>query len=66
MILSGITDGDSNQAIKWYNRGECMITDSIAQMGPILGFRPRDLEGVAISHNDALVIKATIVNFEVA
>lgn len=33
---------------------------------PILSFGPQDLEGVTLPHNNALVIKVIVANFDVA
>lgn len=66
MISRGITHGDSNKAQKKYSQTECMVVRaSKVELGPIIGFGPDDLEGVTTPHNDALVIQATIVNFDV-
>lgn len=35
------------------------------ELEPILGFKPNELEGFVVPHNDALVIRATVANFGV-
>lgn len=37
-----------------------------AQDGLVIEFGPRDLEGVLTPHNDALILWATVTNYEVA
>lgn len=43
-----------------------IVGASKVKSGHILGFMPDDLEGDATPHNDALVIRFTIANFDVA
>ncbi|XP_074570551.1 uncharacterized protein LOC141827208 [Curcuma longa] len=69
MIAGGSTDGDSNRARKAHGRRleAYSIGSSSAQAhGPSIQFGPRDLEGVSLPHDDALVIRATIANYDVA
>ncbi|XP_074578608.1 uncharacterized protein LOC141835080 [Curcuma longa] len=68
MITGGATDGDSNRARKTYSRQleVCSVTESSQSTGSIIGFGPQDLEGVETPHDDALVIKATIANYEIS
>ncbi|KAK6160583.1 hypothetical protein DH2020_003964 [Rehmannia glutinosa] len=67
MIVGGPTDGDSNRAWKAHGRGEIRpIMEVGAVRKPIVSFRAEDQRGVSPFHNDALVITATIANFEVA
>ncbi|XP_074559865.1 uncharacterized protein LOC141815896 [Curcuma longa] len=68
MITGGATDGDSNRARKAYSRQleVCGVTGGSQSTGPIIGFGPQDLEGVETPHDDALVIKATIANYEIS
>ncbi|XP_074556286.1 uncharacterized protein LOC141812150 [Curcuma longa] len=69
MIAGGPTDGNSNQARKAHRRR--LETYSInpgrgQEYGPSIQFGSRDLEGVIVPHDDALVIRATIANYDVA
>ncbi|XP_075515491.1 uncharacterized protein LOC142550141 [Primulina tabacum] len=68
MILGGPTDGDSNRARKASNRRleNMEISSTRKRSGPMITFGPEDMKGVADPHNDALVIRAMIVNYEVA
>lgn len=69
MIAGGSTDGDSNRARKAHGRRleTCNIdTDRSSKTGPSISFGPEDLEGVVAPHDDALVIRATIANYDVA
>lgn len=43
-----------------------IVKKPIAKTRPILDFGPQDLEGVIAHYNSALVISATIANFDVA
>lgn len=42
------------------------VSEATTLSGMILGFSSRDLKGVAIPHNDTLVIHSTISNYKVA
>lgn len=67
MISRGATDGDSNRTQKRYSRADCMVVRALeVESKPILGFEPNDLEEFADPHNDTLVIRATVANFDVA
>ncbi|XP_074559155.1 uncharacterized protein LOC141815099 [Curcuma longa] len=68
MITGGATDGDSNRTRKAYSRQleVCGVAGGNQGTGPIIGFGPQDLEGVETPHDDALVIKATIANYEIS
>ncbi|XP_074579125.1 uncharacterized protein LOC141835651 [Curcuma longa] len=68
MITGGATDGDSNRARKAHSRQleVCGVAGGSRGDGPIIGFGPQDLEGVETPHDDALVIKATIANYDIS
>ncbi|XP_073132975.1 uncharacterized protein [Henckelia pumila] len=68
MISGGPTDGDSNRARKTSSRKliNMEIGNQIFHTGPTLSFGPEDLKGVSSNHNDALVIRATVANYDVA
>ncbi|XP_073035238.1 uncharacterized protein [Primulina eburnea] len=68
MISGGPTDGDSNRARKASSRRleNMEISSTQTRSGPIISFGPEDMKGVADPHNDALVIRAMIANYEVA
>ncbi|XP_074562323.1 uncharacterized protein LOC141818773 [Curcuma longa] len=68
MITEGATDGDSHRARKVHNRQlEVYGVDKSRLMeGPIIGFKPQDLEGIEVPHDDALVIHATVTNYDIA
>ncbi|XP_075499415.1 uncharacterized protein LOC142537809 [Primulina tabacum] len=68
MISGGPTDGDSNRARKASSRRlENMEVSNIkTRSGPMISFGPEDMKGVADPHNDDLVIRAMIANYEVA
>ncbi|XP_074559159.1 uncharacterized protein LOC141815103 [Curcuma longa] len=68
MITGGTTDGDSNRARKAYVRQleVCGVAAGSRGDGPTIGFGPQDLEGVETPHDDALVITATIANYDVS
>ncbi|CAA0810854.1 Unknown protein, partial [Striga hermonthica] len=67
MISGGPTDGDSNNARREHaqavkrKREEVGIT---AHM-PVISFKEKDVEGVVLPHNDALVITAEVAGFNV-
>ncbi|XP_073310935.1 uncharacterized protein [Primulina huaijiensis] len=69
MISGGATDGDSGRARK--ARGRRLENFEISRgsdlpQDPALSFGPEDLRGVVTPHNDALVVTATIANYDVA
>ncbi|XP_073153808.1 uncharacterized protein [Henckelia pumila] len=68
MISEGPTDGDSNIARKTSSRKltNMGIDNQIVHAGPTLSFGPEDLKGVSRNHNDALVIRAMVANYDVA
>ncbi|XP_073127795.1 uncharacterized protein [Henckelia pumila] len=68
MISGGPTDGDSNRARKTSSRKlmSMEIDNQIVHTGPTLSFGPEDMKGVASNHNDTLVIRAMIANYDVA
>ncbi|XP_073132643.1 uncharacterized protein [Henckelia pumila] len=68
MISGGPTDGDSNRARKTSSQKliNMEIDSQTVNTGPTLYFGPEDLKGVANNHNDALVIRAMVANYDVA
>lgn len=49
------------------SRNECMVIKiTEAELGPVIGLGHSDLERVTTPHNDALVIRATMANYDVA
>ncbi|XP_073132805.1 uncharacterized protein [Henckelia pumila] len=69
MISGGLTDGDSNRARKTSSRklSNMEIADHMVRTGPTLSFGPDDLKGLSdTTHNDALVIRALVTNYDVA
>ncbi|XP_074587705.1 uncharacterized protein LOC141843515 [Curcuma longa] len=68
MITGGATDGDSHRARKAHSRQLEVygVGQSRPMEGPIIGFGPQDLEGIEVPHDDALVIRATIANYDIA
>ncbi|XP_073030703.1 uncharacterized protein [Primulina eburnea] len=66
MISGGSTDGDSNRARKAHSRHESFgVDDAVRSEGPVISFGPRDLQGVSLPHNDALVIQAKMANYDI-
>ncbi|XP_073138060.1 uncharacterized protein [Henckelia pumila] len=66
MISGGSTDEDSNRARKSWSRRESLgLEEGKPGEGPVITFGPRDLEGVNLPHNDALLIQAQIANYDV-
>ncbi|XP_073035186.1 uncharacterized protein [Primulina eburnea] len=66
MISGGSTDGDSNRARKAHSRQESFGVEDVGRdEGPVISFGPRDLQGVSLPHNDALVIQAKVANYDV-
>ncbi|XP_074588641.1 uncharacterized protein LOC141844506 [Curcuma longa] len=68
MITGGATDSDSHRARKAHSRQLEVYGVGRGRQGegPILGFGPQDLEGVEVPHDDALVVHATIANYDIA
>ncbi|XP_073152043.1 uncharacterized protein [Henckelia pumila] len=68
MISGGPTDGDSNRARKSSNQKliNMEIDNQTANIGPTLSFGPEDLKGDSSNHNDALVIRVMVANYDVA
>ncbi|XP_073064179.1 uncharacterized protein [Primulina eburnea] len=68
MISWGTTDGDSGRARKAHGKRlenfEISRGSDLAQ-DPVISFGPEDLRGVVTPHNDALVVTATIANYDV-
>ncbi|XP_073064085.1 uncharacterized protein [Primulina eburnea] len=69
MISGGATDGDSGRARKAHGRKlenfEISRGADLPQ-DPVISFEPEDLRGVVTPHSDALVVTATIANYDVA
>ncbi|XP_073020195.1 uncharacterized protein [Primulina eburnea] len=66
MISGGSTDGDSNRARKAHSRHESFgVDDAVRGEGPVISFGPRDLQGVSLPHNDALVIQEKVANYDI-
>ncbi|XP_073017729.1 uncharacterized protein [Primulina eburnea] len=66
MISGGSTDGDSNRARKAHSRHESFgVDEAVRGEGPVISFGPRDLQGVSLPHNDALVIQAKVANYDI-
>ncbi|XP_073064019.1 uncharacterized protein [Primulina eburnea] len=69
MILGGATYGDSGRARKAHGRRlenfEISRGADLPQ-DPVISFGPEDLRGIVAPHNDALVVTATIANYDVA
>ncbi|XP_073153997.1 uncharacterized protein [Henckelia pumila] len=69
MISEGPTDGYSKRARKLSSRklSNMEIADQAVQTGPTLSFGPGDLKSLSdTAHNDALVIRALVSNYDVA
>ncbi|XP_042404693.1 uncharacterized protein LOC121994865 [Zingiber officinale] len=69
MISGGPTDRDSGRARKSHERRLEIHAVGCSQeqaAGPVISFRPQDLEGLDLPHDDALIIKAIIANSRVA
>ncbi|XP_075473356.1 uncharacterized protein LOC142504365 [Primulina tabacum] len=69
MILGGATDGDSGRA--WKAHGRRMENFEISRgadlpQDPVISFGSENLRGIVAPHNDALVVTATIANYNVA
>lgn len=68
MIVGGPTDGDSNRARKSHARRPEIHTVGCSRehaRGSKINFGPKNLEGVEVSHNDTLIIKVVIVNYNI-
>ncbi|XP_042400767.1 uncharacterized protein LOC121990758 [Zingiber officinale] len=68
MISCGLTGGDSNRARKSYARQLSIHAVGCSKEkaeGPEISFAPKNLEGVEVPHDDALIIKAVIANYTV-
>lgn len=69
MIFGGSTSGDSNRTRKMhshYLESYAVRTNQSLEDGPIISFGLVDLKGIIIPHDDALVIRETIANYDVA
>ncbi|XP_073037441.1 uncharacterized protein [Primulina eburnea] len=68
MISGGATDGDSGRARKAHGRRlenfEISWGADLPQ-DPVISFGPDDLRGIVAPHNDALVVTATVANYNV-
>ncbi|XP_073137776.1 uncharacterized protein [Henckelia pumila] len=66
MISGGSTDGDSNRARKSWSKREVLgIEARRLDPCPVITFGPEDLEGVCLPHNDALLIRAQVANYDI-
>ncbi|XP_073122044.1 uncharacterized protein [Henckelia pumila] len=66
MIAGGSADGDSNRARKSWSKKEIMgVEAKKPDSCPIITFGPEDLEGVCFCHNDAQIIQAWVVNYDI-
>lgn len=68
MISEGSTEGDSNRARKAHGRrfeNYNISTSQGQEEDSQISFRPQELRGVEAPHEDALVIHATIDNYNV-
>ncbi|XP_073302916.1 uncharacterized protein [Primulina huaijiensis] len=68
-MSGGATDGDSGLARKAHGRRlenfEISRGADLPQ-DPVISFGPEDLRGIVTPHNDALVVTATLANYDVA
>lgn len=68
MITRGATDRDSNRAQKIHGRIRSLVigeTSAKSDMS-IIKFGAYNLEDVVSPHNNALVIRATVTNYDIA
>ncbi|XP_073153246.1 uncharacterized protein [Henckelia pumila] len=66
MISGGSKDGDSNRARKSWSKREVLGLEARKPDSyPVITFEPGDLEGVCFPHNDAMLIKARVANYDV-
>ncbi|XP_075515414.1 uncharacterized protein LOC142550057 [Primulina tabacum] len=65
MISGGSTDGDPNRARKSRSRRDCMEVEGVKRSEAVISFGTEDLKGVNLPHNDALVIKARVANYDI-
>ncbi|XP_073137058.1 uncharacterized protein [Henckelia pumila] len=66
MISGGSTDEDSNRAQKSWSKREIMgVETRRLDPCPVITFGPGDLEEVCLPHNDALLIRARVANYDV-
>ncbi|XP_073130434.1 uncharacterized protein [Henckelia pumila] len=66
MISRGSTDGDSNRARKSWSKREVLgIEARRPDPCPVITFGPEDLERVCLPHNDALLIRAQVANYDI-
>ncbi|XP_073132801.1 uncharacterized protein [Henckelia pumila] len=68
MISGGPTDGDSNRARKTSSKKllNIEISGQVIHPGLTLYFWPEDMKGVISNHNDSLVIRAMVANYDLA
>lgn len=65
IISEGAIDDDSNQVWKRHSRTQCLaVKVPKEKYSPVLGFGSEDLRGVVTPHNDTLVIRAIVTNYE--
>ncbi|XP_073121117.1 uncharacterized protein [Henckelia pumila] len=66
MISGESTDGDSNRARKSWSKREVLgIEARRPDPYPVITFGIEDLEGVCLPHNDALLIRAQVANYDI-
>ncbi|XP_042467478.1 uncharacterized protein LOC122050653 [Zingiber officinale] len=68
MILGGPTEGDSNLVRKGHARQLTIYAVGCSKekaVGTEISFGPKDLEGIEIPHDEALIIKAVIANYTI-
>ncbi|XP_022865091.1 uncharacterized protein LOC111384972 [Olea europaea var. sylvestris] len=66
IIIGGIASGeDSNSGRKQYARQYALVSGMPHGKLDDITFGIEDLEGISLSHDDALVISAIVANFEV-
>ncbi|XP_074562950.1 uncharacterized protein LOC141819598 [Curcuma longa] len=67
MIVGGAIEGDSYRTRKAGARQPdvCEVSRGSSPKSPVIFFGPQDLEGVEAPHDDALVIRATVANYDI-
>ncbi|XP_075481218.1 uncharacterized protein LOC142521929 [Primulina tabacum] len=65
MISGGSTDGDSNRAHKSRSRRDCMEVEEVRRNEAVIIFGPKDLKCVNLPHNDTMIIKARVANYDI-
>ncbi|XP_074556805.1 uncharacterized protein LOC141812691 [Curcuma longa] len=67
MIVGGATDEDSHRTRKAGGRQleVCKVSRDKFPESPVISFGPQDVDGVEVPHDDALVIRATVANYDI-